>query len=34
MGWILACGLFVEYLSKSPIWKESVIIILEDDAAC
>ncbi|MCK9412354.1 MAG: bifunctional YncE family protein/alkaline phosphatase family protein [Prolixibacteraceae bacterium] len=28
----LACGLFVEYLSKSPIWKESVIIMLEDDA--
>jgi DNA-binding beta-propeller fold protein YncE len=28
----LACGLFVEYLSKSPIWNESVIIILEDDA--
>ena len=28
----LACGLFVEYLSHSPIWNESVIIILEDDA--
>jgi DNA-binding beta-propeller fold protein YncE len=28
----LACGLFVEYLSKSSIWNESVIIILEDDA--
>ncbi len=28
----LACGLFVEYLSKSPIWNETVIIILEDDA--
>ncbi len=28
----LAAGLFVEYLSKSPIWKESVIFILEDDA--
>jgi len=28
----LACGLFVEYLSKSPIWNECVIIILEDDA--
>ena len=28
----LAVGLFIEYLSKSPIWNESVIIILEDDA--
>jgi YVTN family beta-propeller protein len=28
----LACGLFVEHLSHSPIWNESVIIILEDDA--
>lgn len=28
----LAVGLFVEYLSKSPIWKESVVFILEDDA--
>ena len=28
----LACGLFVEYLSHSPIWNETVIIILEDDA--
>ncbi len=28
----LACGLFVEYLSQSPIWNESVIIIVEDDA--
>lgn len=28
----LAVGLFVEYLSKSPVWKESVIFILEDDA--
>jgi YVTN family beta-propeller protein len=27
-----AVGLFVEYLSKSPIWKESVIFIIEDDA--
>lgn len=27
-----AVGLFVEYLSKSPIWKESVIFIVEDDA--
>lgn len=28
----LAVGEFVEYLSKSPIWKESLIVILEDDA--
>lgn len=28
----LAVGLFVEYLSKSPIWNESVVIIIEDDA--
>ncbi|MBK0381743.1 bifunctional YncE family protein/alkaline phosphatase family protein [Pedobacter sp. SD-b] len=28
----LAVGLFVDYLSHSPIWKESVIFILEDDA--
>ncbi len=28
----LAVGLFVDYLSKSPIWKESVVFILEDDA--
>ena len=28
----LAVGEFVEYLSKSPVWKESVVIILEDDA--
>lgn len=28
----LACGLFVEYLSKSPIWNESVVFIVEDDA--
>ena len=28
----LAVGMFVEYLSHSPIWNESVIIILEDDA--
>ncbi len=27
-----ACGLFVEYLSKSPIWKETAIFIIEDDA--
>jgi len=28
----LAVGLFVEYLSKSPIWKECAIFIVEDDA--
>lgn len=28
----LAVGMFVEYLSKSPIWKESVVFIIEDDA--
>jgi YVTN family beta-propeller protein len=28
----LAIGMFVEHLSKSPIWKESVVFILEDDA--
>lgn len=28
----LAVGKFVEHLSKSPIWKESVVFILEDDA--
>jgi hypothetical protein len=28
----LAVGLFVDYISKSPIWNESVIFILEDDA--
>ena len=28
----LAVGMFVEYLSKSAIWKESVVFILEDDA--
>ena len=27
-----AVGLFVEYLSKSSIWKESVVFIVEDDA--
>ena len=27
-----ACGLFVEYLSKSPIWNETAIFIIEDDA--
>jgi YVTN family beta-propeller protein len=28
----LAVGLFVEHLSKSAIWKESVVFIVEDDA--
>ncbi len=28
----LAVGMFVDYLSHSPIWKESLVIILEDDA--
>jgi len=28
----LAVGLFIEYLSKSPIWNECLIIIVEDDA--
>lgn len=28
----LAVGLFVEHLSKSPIWKETAVFILEDDA--
>ncbi|MDX1954583.1 MAG: bifunctional YncE family protein/alkaline phosphatase family protein [Chitinophagaceae bacterium] len=28
----LAVGLFVEYLSRSPIWKETAIFIIEDDA--
>jgi phospholipase C len=28
----LAVGMFIEYLSKSPIWNESVVFILEDDA--
>jgi len=28
----LAVGLFIEHLSKSPVWKESVVFILEDDA--
>ncbi|MEI6948669.1 bifunctional YncE family protein/alkaline phosphatase family protein [Paraflavisolibacter sp. H34] len=27
-----AVGLFVEHLSKSPIWKESAVFIVEDDA--
>ena len=28
----LAVGLFLEHLSQSPVWKESVVFILEDDA--
>ena len=28
----LAIGMFIEYLSKSPVWKESAVFILEDDA--
>jgi YVTN family beta-propeller protein len=28
----LAVGMFVDYLSKSPIWKESVVFVVEDDA--
>jgi hypothetical protein len=28
----LAVGMFIEHLGKSPIWKESVVFILEDDA--
>jgi YVTN family beta-propeller protein len=28
----MAVGMFVEYLSQSPIWKETAIFILEDDA--
>jgi hypothetical protein len=28
----LAVGMFIEHLSKSSIWKESVVFILEDDA--
>ena len=28
----LAVGMFVDYLSKSPIWKESAVFIVEDDA--
>ena len=28
----LAVGLFVEYLSQSPIWEETAIFIIEDDA--
>lgn len=28
----LALGMLIEHLSKSPIWKESVVFVLEDDA--
>jgi hypothetical protein len=28
----LAVGMFVDYLSKSSIWNESVVFIVEDDA--
>ncbi len=28
----LAVGMFIEYLSKSPVWKQTAIFILEDDA--
>jgi len=28
----LAVGMFIEHLSQSPIWKESVVFIVEDDA--
>ncbi|MBC7919990.1 MAG: beta-propeller fold lactonase family protein [Ferruginibacter sp.] len=28
----LAVGMFVEHLSRSPVWKESAVFILEDDA--
>jgi YVTN family beta-propeller protein len=28
----LAVGMFIEYLTKSPVWKESVVFIVEDDA--
>ena len=28
----LAVGMFIDYLSKSPVWKESLVVILEDDA--
>ncbi len=28
----LAVGLFVDYLSHSPIWRESLVLIVEDDA--
>lgn len=28
----LAVGLFIEHLSQSPVWKESAVFVLEDDA--
>ena len=28
----LSVGLFLEYLSNSPVWKESAVFIIEDDA--
>jgi YVTN family beta-propeller protein len=28
----LAVGMFVDYLSRSPVWKESVVFVVEDDA--
>jgi DNA-binding beta-propeller fold protein YncE len=28
----LAVGMFIDYLSHSPVWKESVVFIVEDDA--
>lgn len=28
----LAVGMFIEYLSKSPLWNESAVFIVEDDA--
>lgn len=28
----LAVGLFIEHLARSPVWKESVVFIVEDDA--
>ena len=28
----LAVGLFIDYLSHTPIWKESVVFVIEDDA--
>jgi YVTN family beta-propeller protein len=28
----LSVGMFIEFLSHSPVWKESVVFILEDDA--
>ena len=27
-----AVGMFVDFLSKSPVWKESVVFVIEDDA--